>query len=127
MISSSGTPLRQAVVTNPARRPCGLNGSANVPLSPALAARLRRIWRTASVVSLARSTTPPRLTLWNSGPAVISDGSSQVLRAVTGHRIAFTSSRQIGAHYFGCCGHGDDTVPVAPGLVVREVGRIGAR
>ncbi len=40
------------------------------------------------------------------------------------HRIPFTSSRQIGADHLGCCGHGDETVPVAPSLVVREVGRI---
>ena len=41
------------------------------------------------------------------------------------HRITFACSRQIGPDHLGCCGHGDETVPVAPGLVVREVGRIG--
>jgi hypothetical protein len=40
------------------------------------------------------------------------------------HRITFACSRQIGADYLGCCGHGGEAVPVTPGLVVREVGRI---
>src|SRR5271166_3456414 len=84
MISSSGTPLRKAVVTKPARRPCGLTGSANVPFSPARAARFNRIWRTASGLSRAVSTPPPRLTLRKTGPAVISAATSHACRAVTG-------------------------------------------
>ena len=41
------------------------------------------------------------------------------------HRVAFAGRRQIGSDHLGCGRHGDETVPVAPGLVVREVGRIG--
>jgi hypothetical protein len=46
--------------------------------------------RTASSPSLAASTTPPRLILRNSGPAVISDRSNHCFRAATGqvyHRL----------------------------------------
>jgi hypothetical protein len=46
-------------------------------------------------------------------------------RAQGRHHIAFTSSRQIGPNHLGCCGHSDEAVPVAPGLVGREVGRLG--
>jgi hypothetical protein len=40
------------------------------------------------------------------------------------HRITFTGSGQIGPNHLGCCGNCDETVPIAPGFVVREVGRI---
>jgi hypothetical protein len=46
-------------------------------------------------------------------------------RAQGRHRKTFTSRRQIGPDHLGCCRHGDESVPVAPGLVVREVGRVG--
>jgi hypothetical protein len=40
------------------------------------------------------------------------------------HRIAFAGRRQVGSHHLWCGRHGDETVPVAPSPVVREVGRI---
>ena len=40
------------------------------------------------------------------------------------HRVALAGRRQIGPDHLRRCRHGDETVPVAPGLVVREVGRI---
>ena len=62
MISSSGTAFSVGRGNKPGRSQCGLNGSANVSFSPALAARLRRIWRTGDLLMvtlldrLARST-----------------------------------------------------------------------
>ena len=41
------------------------------------------------------------------------------------HRITFTSRRQIRPHPLGCRRDGDESVSVAPGVVVRKVGRIG--
>jgi hypothetical protein len=41
------------------------------------------------------------------------------------HRTTFTSRRQIRPHPLGCRRHGDESVSVAPGVVVRKVGRIG--
>jgi hypothetical protein len=41
------------------------------------------------------------------------------------HRVAFTHRGKIGSHHFGSSRHRDKTVPAAPGLVVREVGRTG--
>jgi hypothetical protein len=52
-------------------------------------------------------------------------GNGSNSTAQGGHRITFTSSRQIGPDHLGCRRHGDESVPVAPGLIVREIGRIG--
>jgi hypothetical protein len=40
------------------------------------------------------------------------------------HRTAFPGRCQVSSHHLWCGRHGDETVPVAPGLVVREIGRI---
>ena len=46
-------------------------------------------------------------------------GNSGYSTAQCRHRIAFAGSRQVSPHHLRCGGHGDETVPVAPALVVR--------
>jgi len=77
-----------AVVTKPARIPCGVTGSSSVPLIPAAARRIR-ICRTASGWRRRLPTVRHWITRRKIGPSVMSAGRNHVCSAWTGQVSAW--------------------------------------